>query len=289
MNSTSTRDGRQNLNFDLTILEHAPYGIVACDIAGEILFANPLAAFMLQEKSLPGKNLLRIMADIPEFKKGWDMLQTEFNDQFALPFSIKPDPANSANNLDTETSLALRVTRFQNNPDQRCNTLIFIEDLSSNETLDVADRFYTDSLENLMSEKCQELELMQEQLIITEKKAAMIETAGAVAHELRQPMTTIIGTIDLLNTKPEVQENPDIKKRFEIIQKQCLRMAETIKQMEELVEYRTRQYLKNKLIVDLEESSRKQELGKKSTEIEPGADEQKAKADKFLRMRKPLK
>ena len=49
----------------------------------------------------------------------------------------------------------------------------------------------------------------------------------------------------------------DIEKRLETIQKQCLRMAGIIKQMEELVEYRTRQYVDNKLIIDLEESSQK--------------------------------
>ncbi len=249
MNSTVTENGPENASFDLTILKHAPYGIIACNISGEIIFANQLAAFMLHEKNLEEKNLLQIIKDIPDFKKGWNKLQTEFHDQFTMPFSIAQDVANA--------NLSLRVTRFENSSDQRCNTLVFIEDLSSNETLDVADRLYTDSLEILMQEKSRELELIQEQLILSEKKAAMIETAGAVAHELRQPMTTIIGTIDLLNTKHTIRENPNIEKRFNIIQKQCLRMAETIKQMEKLVEYKTRQYVKDSLIIDLEESSQK--------------------------------
>lgn len=256
MNSTATENGSQNTSFDLTILKYAPYGIIACDISGKIIFANQLAAFMLQEKNLLEKNLLKIMADVPDFNKCWGKLQSEFHDQFCMPFPLKQDlPKISTDNPNTDANLSLRVTRFANSSDQKCDTLIFIEDLSSNETLDVADQVYTDSLENLMDEKCKELESIQEQLILSEKKAAMMETAGAVAHELRQPMTTIIGTIDLLNTKQEIKENPTIEKRFEIIQKQCLRMAETIKQMEELVEYKTRQYVKGSLIIDLEESS----------------------------------
>ncbi len=258
MNSTSTGNDQLDSSFNLTILKHAPYGIIACNRSGEIIFANQLAAFMLNEKKLRKKNLLQIMADVPGFQKGWAKLQTEFHDQFAMPFSIRQESADvTPDNTGTEVNLALRVTRFQNSSDQKSNTLIFIEDLSNYETLNVADRLYIDSLENLMNEKCKELELIHEQLIITEKKAAMIETAGAVAHELRQPMTTIIGTIDLLTSKQTIRENPNIEKRFKIIQKQCLRMAETIKQMEELVEYRTRQYIEDKLIIDLEESSQK--------------------------------
>ena len=258
MNSTVTESRPGNPNSDRTILRYAPYGIIACDISGKIIFANQLAAFMLHEKNLEEKNLLQIMTAVPDFEKSWDKLQTEFNDQFAMPFSIRQDVPNAAtDDTGVNANLSLRVTRFENSSDQRCNTLVFIEDLSSNETLDVADRLYTDSLEILMQEKSRELELIQEQLILSEKKAAMIETAGAVAHELRQPMTTIIGTIDLLSTKYAIKENPNIEKRFKIIQKQCLRMAETIKQMEKLVEYKTRQYVKDSLIIDLEESSLK--------------------------------
>jgi len=258
MNSTTTGNGLQDTGFDQTILRYAPYGIIACDDSGKIIFANQLASFMLHEKNLKEKNLLKIMTGVPDFQKGWGKLQAEFHDQFAMPFSIMQNlPNTAAGNTGTDASLSLRVTRFEKNSDQKCTTLVFIEDLSSNETLDVADQVYTDSLEILMQEKSRELELIQEQLILSEKKSAMIETAGAVAHELRQPMTTIIGTVDLLNTTHAIKENPNIEKRFKIIQKQCLRMAETIKQMEKLVEYKTRQYLKDSLIIDLEESSLK--------------------------------
>jgi len=260
MNSTTTKNGLQGTGFDQIILKYAPYGIIACNTSGKIIFANQLAAFMLHEKELQEKNLLQIMAGVPDFKKCWDKLQTEFYDQFAMPFSIMQNlPSTASGNTGTDASLSVRVTRFEKSSEQRCNTLVFIEDLSSNETLDVADQLYTDSLENLMQEKSRELELIQEQLILSEKKAAMIETAGAIAHELRQPMTTIIGTIDLLSTKNAIKENPNIEKRFKIIQKQCLRMAETIKQMEKLVEYKTRQYVKDSLIIDLEESSLKKQ------------------------------
>ncbi|MCD6532779.1 MAG: hypothetical protein J7L25_01710, partial [Deltaproteobacteria bacterium] len=62
-------------------------------------------------------------------------------------------------------------------------------------------------------------------------------------------------TIDLLNTDKDIDKNQYLNKRFKTIKKQCLRMAETIKQMEQLVEYKTRPYVNGSLIIDLEESS----------------------------------
>ena len=255
MNSVATTTETQNGSFDLVILQHAPYGIVACNSSGEITFANKLATFMLHEDSLTERNLLQIMEQFPVFKKGWDDLLTETQRRFAMPFSIE----NGTHDLssDNNANLSLQATRFKNNSDKEYSILIFIEDLSSNETLDVADQLYTDSLEHLVDKKSKELESVHEQLISSEKKAAMIETAGAVAHELRQPMTTIIGTIELLNTNSEIRDNPKMEKRFGIIQKQCLRMADIIKQMERLVEYKTKQYVNGSLIIDFEESSQK--------------------------------
>ncbi len=112
-------------------------------------------------------------------------------------------------------------------------------------------------LKKLVDEQSRELEKIHQRLILTEKKAAMIETAGAVAHELRQPMTTIIAIVELLNHNRELAELPEIDKRFQTIRGQCLRMAETIKQMESLMEYKTRDYVDGRLIIDLEESSQK--------------------------------
>ena len=252
MNSNATQDCGNKNNLCLSILQQAPYGIIICSEPGEIIFANQLANFLLQQNNLTGDNLLDILQSEVKLPDVWVDLLAENQDRITIPFSV----SSSKHNSDV-SNLSLQASRLKDTPDQKNHILIFIEDLSLNETLDAADQHYTDSLENLVDEKSKELEFVQERLILSEKKAAMIETAGAVAHELRQPMTTIIGTIELLEVDNTVKNLPQLNKRFKTIQKQCLRMAGIIKQMEELVEYKTRPYVNGSLIIDLEESSQK--------------------------------
>ena len=250
MNPISTENNRGESDLYIAILQHTPYGIVVCDEQGDIAFANQLAAFLLQQDNLQNSNLLKILATVPNFNNSWESLQTNDQNRIALPFSI-----DQSTNKHEAPRLSLQATVLKNDPGQKNRTLVCIEDLSINETLTAADQHYTDSLENLVDEKSKELEFIQEQLILSEKKAAMIETAGAVAHELRQPLTTIIGTIELLDSDDTVEENSRLSQRFKTIHKQCLRMAGIIKQMEQLVEYKTRPYVDGSLIIDLEESS----------------------------------
>ena len=252
MNSTSTENSTGECNLFRAILQHAPYGIMVCDEPGEITFANQLATFLLQQDNLDNRNLLDILATVPSAKNIWKNLLSNDRGNVTIPFSINQ---GSPDNDDNVTKLSLHLSVLKDTPNRKNSIVVFIEDLSLNETLGAADQYYTDSLENLVDEKSKELEFIHEQLILSEKKAAMIETSGAVAHELRQPLTAIIGVIELLATDNTVTNNPRLDKRFKTIRKQSLRMAEIIKQMEQLVEYKTRPYINGSLIIDLEESS----------------------------------
>ncbi|MEA3348474.1 MAG: histidine kinase dimerization/phospho-acceptor domain-containing protein, partial [Pseudomonadota bacterium] len=195
---------------------------------------------------------LDILATVPGAKNIWKNLLSNDLGNVTIPLSINRE---SPDNDDNVIKLSLHLSVLKKTPNRKNSIVIFIEDLSLNETLGAADQYYTDSLENLVDEKSKELEFIHEQLILSEKKAAMIETSGAVAHELRQPLTAIIGAIELLATDDTVENNPRLNKRFKTIRKQSLRMAEIITQMEQLVEYKTRSYINGSLIVDLEKSS----------------------------------
>jgi signal transduction histidine kinase len=253
MNSNTADHESLNDSEGRIISECVPYGIIACDSRGEVIFANESAVQILDEESLEKGNMLKIMAAEDDFKKGWDELINGAVNQFSLVLqernlkSAQTQPPNSHDN-----DITLRATRFENRSERSHIVLIFIGNLSREKDLSEADR-----LKTLVDKQNRELEKIHKQLILTEKKAAMIETAGAVAHELRQPMTTIIAAIELLNHNHDMAANPQVEKRFQIIRKQCLRMAETIKQMESLMEYRTRDYVNGRLIIDLEESSQK--------------------------------
>jgi len=92
------------------------------------------------------------------------------------------------------------------------------------------------SLLTSLKKQNRELEKIHKQLILTEKKAAMIETAGAVAHELRQPMTTIIAAIelllglaDLLRTREE--PGSELSRKLDQIREETMRCAGIVKDL----------------------------------------------------------
>lgn len=92
-----------------------------------------------------------------------------------------------------------------------------------------------------------------------EKLKTAVGMAGAAAHELRQPLSIIMGFSELLREKAANGENTD--REAEIIISQCHRMNEIISRMLNVTSYRTKSYGGHTEIFDFglepEESSRK--------------------------------
>lgn len=78
---------------------------------------------------------------------------------------------------------------------------------------------------------------------------ALIELAGATAHEMRQPLAIIIGFSDLLSDKIERGENTE--EDIKIIKEQCFRMDDIIKKMLNITHYKTIRYTDGVRILDL--------------------------------------
>ncbi len=241
------------------IIKQAPYGIVVCRVNGEVVYANQLASFLLQ-RPLAGTNLNSIS---PLKEKLLDRFGQLFNSAYnalAVSTALETTTAEGCSlrcsSLE-DSQLYFQIRRLENgSPTKDPLILIFIEDLSARETLALSDRNYTDRLEELVNETSRKLEDIQEKLLKKEKMATMAETAGGIAHELRQPMTAIIGAIQLLELPN--REIPDDRTRrlLQTIEKQCLRMDEIIAKMEKLVSYKTQEYASGRIILDLDRSSR---------------------------------
>ena len=69
---------------------------------------------------------------------------------------------------------------------------------------------------------------MEEQLIVTDRLASIGELASGIAHELNNPLTSVIGFSDLLLDR-EVPD--DIKEDLSIINKEAKRTAEVVKNL----------------------------------------------------------
>ncbi|MGC4092420.1 MAG: PAS domain S-box protein [Polyangiaceae bacterium] len=98
-----------------------------------------------------------------------------------------------------------------------------------------------------------ELERAQGELRAHEKQAIVAELAGATAHELNQPLTSIIGYAELLRHR--LSGAPEHLSALRIIIDQAERMAEIVRQVGRITKYETKNYVGDAKILDLEKAS----------------------------------
>jgi CheY-like chemotaxis protein len=98
-----------------------------------------------------------------------------------------------------------------------------------------------------------ELRKTQEKLIEKEKEAAVVEMAGAASHELNQPLTAIMGNLQLAITK--LSPDDPIAEKLNRVLNQVERMVEIVKKIGQITRYRTKKYAENVQIVDINNAS----------------------------------
>lgn len=98
-----------------------------------------------------------------------------------------------------------------------------------------------------------ELAEAQERLASSEKQALVAELAGAAAHELNQPLTSVMGYSELLLKKlPAESAN---FRAAQVIHGEAQRMAEIVRKIGKLTRYETKSYVGDQRILDLDRAS----------------------------------
>ena len=95
----------------------------------------------------------------------------------------------------------------------------------------------------------------EEKLKESEKQAMIAELAGAAAHELNQPLTSVLGYADLLKRKTQPAD-PSFRS-IDIIYREAERMAEIVRKIGRITRYETTTYLGNVRIVDIDKATDK--------------------------------
>ncbi len=88
-----------------------------------------------------------------------------------------------------------------------------------------------------------------DQLIASEKRSATMEVAGAAAHNLNQPLTSIMGSVELLASRRDLP--PDARRRINQVYDQLERMAHAVQELSQIRRYRTTTYVGDTQILDL--------------------------------------
>lgn len=111
-------------------------------------------------------------------------------------------------------------------------------------------------LERRVEERTAELRAAQEKLIEAEKNKTAVEMAGATAHELNQPLTAILGLIQLTeqNTDDEQALRQDLKR----IANAAWEMADIVHKIGQITHYETKKYVKGVQIIDIDRAAQQQ-------------------------------
>ncbi|MFT5369742.1 MAG: C4-dicarboxylate-specific signal transduction histidine kinase [Candidatus Latescibacterota bacterium] len=99
----------------------------------------------------------------------------------------------------------------------------------------------------------QQLLKSQTQLRETEKIKVLMETAGAAAHEINQPLQSIIGFAEILRTDPD-QTNRE--QMLDNIMNAGMKISQILTNMQDIRQYATKAYAGDHAIVDLDQASR---------------------------------
>ncbi len=93
----------------------------------------------------------------------------------------------------------------------------------------------------------------QERLEMTKKQALVAELAGAAAHELNQPLTSILGYAQLIQRQSE--KDARHQRAVDVIIREGERMAKIVRKIGRITKFETKEYVGSASILDLDKSA----------------------------------
>jgi PAS domain S-box-containing protein len=116
---------------------------------------------------------------------------------------------------------------------------------------------FTDLRDKLSMEA--RLAAAQEELQTRERQAIIAELAGAAAHELNQPLTSVMGYAELLKRK--LEPGSTTHAATDVIINEAERMAEIVRKIGKITRYETKSYVGAAKILDLDRASEDRSSG----------------------------
>lgn len=105
----------------------------------------------------------------------------------------------------------------------------------------------------------EKLDAAQEELRAREKQSLIAELAGAAAHELNQPLTSVLGYAEIIRRRAK-DAQPHLRET-EALVREAERMAEIVRKIGKITKYETKAYVGEAKIIDLDRSAPTEEAG----------------------------
>lgn len=110
---------------------------------------------------------------------------------------------------------------------------------------------FTDLREKILAEE--RLAQVQKKLEVSEKQALLAELAGTAAHELNQPLTSVMGYGELLIRR--LPAGTPERNAAQVIMQEAERMANLVRRIGKITRYETKSYVGDQRILDLDRAT----------------------------------
>jgi PAS domain S-box-containing protein len=211
-NISVRREAEERLLIEHNALKNTSNGVVITDVAGTITYANPAFDQLVgvettgTESSLRGTGIATLPGDGAALVT---LLEATLESRVAQTTELALQ--QGTRNVTLEATVSANV-----NTDGDLVGAVF-------SFTDLTDRM---AVEGVRKE--------------AEQQRVMLESMGAACHHLGQPATVLMTSVDLLRKR--VGDEPDAAKLLDRCDEMCTRLGDTLRQMQRMTKYQTRQY-----------------------------------------------
>lgn len=224
---------RQTTDFLERLIDSSVDAIIAADLKGTVILFNKAAESICGYRREDAIGKLHVTKLYPEGMARELMTKLRSND-YGGPGRLNASRAEIVSRTGERIPVNLSASIIYEGSRETATVGLFT---------DLRDRL---SLERKLTDA-------EARLIESEKNAVIVALAGTAAHELNQPLTSVMGYAELLKRK--IAETEPTWRPVDIIHREAERMAEIVKKIGRITKYETTDYVGNKKIVDLDKAA----------------------------------
>jgi putative methionine-R-sulfoxide reductase with GAF domain len=122
-------------------------------------------------------------------------------------------------------------------------------------------RLYSE-LDEYKNELEKKVEEQTQKLLEVEKTKAVVEMAGAAAHEVSQPLTSALGTLDIIfmKNKDKTSIDRNLLEELQKLRSFLSKSAEIIHKIQQIKKYVTKEYAGDVKIIDIDKASERDKM-----------------------------
>jgi PAS domain S-box-containing protein len=229
---------RKAQEFLTGVIESSPDAIVAADRSGRIVLFNRAAVSIVgwSKEEAIGMNVRRLYPPGGAER----IMHLLRSDIYGAIGKIEPKREVLLDRYGNEVPVEISAAIISSANDEGFATVGIFTDLRKRLQMEERLHEVTQSLEH------------------TQRAAVAAELAGAAAHELNQPLTSLLGYAELL--RKIVSEDQDASRPIDRVYAEAQRIADIVRKIGRITEYKTKEYVGGTRIVDLDEASQAEEI-----------------------------